>query len=107
VTFAERYLEALADLALPRPVLVDVRRSSFQVEQQRREREYAARRTEELVGWYLMLLWRFAGTDDEPLLDRLAGHAALGGLPHRYFRARLARTRGDLETARRLVQEVL
>jgi hypothetical protein len=50
---------------------------------------------------------RFTGTEDEALVDRLADHAALGGPEQTYFRARLARVRGDLATARRLVGEAL
>jgi hypothetical protein len=60
-----------------------------------------------MTGWHLMLLDRFAGTPDEALLDRLAGHTALGGPEQAYFQARLAQTCGDLPTAHQLIHQAL
>jgi hypothetical protein len=65
------------------------------------------RRTDAMIDWHLMLLDRFAGTGDEVLLDRLAGHAALGGVEQTYLQARWAQVRGDLQLARRLIHQAL
>lgn len=112
-TFAQHYLQVLDGLAPPPPSSEPTRgrgRSSraYQVDQRRRELEYRlARRAETMLDWHLILLDRFFGSEEEPLLDRLAEHPALGGPEQAYFRARLARERDDLPTARRLVHEAL
>lgn len=92
VTFTEHYLQVLDGLA-PLPVL---------------ERGLGrSRRAETMIDWHLMLLDRFAGTEDEALVDRVAGHAAFGGPEQTYFRARLAQLRGDLPAARQLIHQAL
>jgi hypothetical protein len=98
-TFADRYLEALDALAAgsaatPRPGRYSSDRSREQ-------------RTGDLTKWHLVLLDRLSGGDAEDRLDRLAIHPALGGPDLTYFRAQLAKRRGDLATARRLMTEAL
>jgi hypothetical protein len=113
VTFTEQYLQVLDGLVLPRSPDAPTRGRgtsyrSYQAETQRRELDRRlARRAETMIGWHVRLLDRFVGTDDEALLDRLADHAALGGPEQLYFRARLARARGDLPAACRLVRQAL
>lgn len=116
VTFTRHYLTVLDGLAPLPPVPSSTREEgrssgpagSYQAEQRRRELHFhRTQRTATMVGWHLQLLERFAGTEEEPLLDRLADHAALGGPEQTYFRARLARARDDLPTARKLIHEAL
>lgn len=113
VTFTEQYLQVLDGLVIPPSPQAPTRGrgssyQSYQAEQQRRELDRrVARRADVMIDWHLMLLDRFAGTDDEALVDRLADHAALGGPEQLYFRARLAHTRGDLPAARGLVHQAL
>jgi len=107
VTFTEHYLHALDGLAPP-PLPARGPAKSYLTEQRRRELErQRTRRAETMIDWHLMLLDRFAGTEDEALLDRLAGHAAFGGPEQMHFRARLARARGDLPAARQLIHQAL
>lgn len=110
VTFTQHYLQVLDGLAPPPPAPAPSRGRgrSYQEEQRHRELEYRlTRRAETMVDWHLMLLDRFVGTEDEALLDRLAGHVALGGPEQTYFRARLAQARGDLPAARQLIHQAL
>ena len=107
VTFTQHYLQVLDGLAPP-PVPERGRVRSYQTEQRRREHDRrVAQRAETMIDWHLMLLDRFADTEDEALVDRLAGHAALGGPEQTYFRARLAQVRGDLPAARQLIHQAL
>lgn len=64
-------------------------------------------RAEDLREWHATLLDRLVGSEDEGLLDRLVAHRALGGPEVLFLQARLARSRGDLETARSLVRRSL
>ncbi len=112
VTFTERYLQVLDSLTPPPPQPAPApargRDRSYQAQQRRRELDQrVARRAETMIDWHLMLLDRFAGTDDEALLDRLADHAAFGGPEQTYFRARLAQVRGNLPAARQLIHQAL
>lgn len=66
-----------------------------------------ADRAEAMAGWHVLLLDRFAGTDDEPLLDRIATHPGLGGPELIYFQAQLAHRRGDDDAARTLITAAL
>lgn len=110
VTFTQHYLQVLDGLAPPPPPQVPVRGRGRDYGAGQRSRELEHRltqRAETMIGWHLMLLDRFVGTEDEALLDRLAGHAALGGPEQTFFRARLAQVRGDLPAARQLIHQAL
>lgn len=65
------------------------------------------RRTEELSAWQLLLVDRFTGSEEEHLLDRLAGHPALGGPDATFVQARLAHARGNVQAACTLIEEAL
>ncbi len=110
VTFTERYLQVLDDLALPAPAPAPTRRREMSYDEQQRrlalERQ-RARRAETMIDWHLMLLDRFADTPEEDLLDRLADHPALGGAEQTYFRARLTWIRGEPPRARLLIRQAL
>ena len=109
VTFTEHYLQVLDDLTPPPPSQPPARgrASSYQAQQRHQVLDrHRARRAETMIDWHLMVLDRFAGTEDEALVDRIADHFALGG-PEQTFRARVARVRGDLAAARRLIHEAL
>jgi hypothetical protein len=108
VTFTEHYLQVLDGLVPAPPVPAHGRGRSYQADQRRRELDRRViRRAETMIDWHLMLLDRFAGTEDEALVDRLASHAALGGPEQTYLRARLAQVRGDLPAARQLIHQAL
>lgn len=64
-------------------------------------------RTGDLAEWHGLLLDRLPDYDADDRLDRIAGHRALGGPELTFLQARLARRRGDLDRARRLVRECL
>jgi hypothetical protein len=99
VTFADRYLDALGDVAA---------RSAAEAPSRRRGTDRAReRRTHNLARWHLALLDRLFGGDAEDRLVRLAAHPALGGPDLAYFQAQLSRSRGDLASARRLVGDAL
>lgn len=99
VAFADRHLEALDALHDPQSPTARSRRHSSS--------NGRDERTRNLAEWHFTLLDRLFGSDAEDRLDRLATHPSLRG-PHLvHFRAQLARYRGDLDTARRLVAEAL
>jgi hypothetical protein len=107
--FTEQYLEALDGL-LPAPAAPPGRsaRGSYAADERRRELQgRLMRRTEQLTGWHLILIDRFVGADEEHLLDRVVGHAALGGPELTYAKARLAHRRGDNDRAASLIFEAL
>jgi len=54
-----------------------------------------------------MLLDRFAGSPEDPLLDRLAASPALAGPELSFLGAQIAERRGDVAQAARLVTECL
>lgn len=95
VTFTQAYVAAL-DQAAERPV---TRRTAW--------RNRPEQRAGDLAAWHLLLLDHLMDTDAESLLDHIAVHSALGGPELQFFQARLARRRGDLETARDKVQGCL
>lgn len=66
-----------------------------------------SRLTGDLSAWHLMLLERLEHSDAEEQLDRLVEHSSLGGPELTYLQARLARQRGDEDTARTLIQQCL
>lgn len=76
----------------------------------RRIRHSAARTTPErasaLAEWHGLLLENLVDTEGG-LLDRIAGHAALGGPEHMFLSARLAHRRGNTDLARDLVARCL
>lgn len=64
-------------------------------------------RAEDLSEWNALLVERLAASEHDELLDRLVAHRALAGPELTLLQARLARERGDLQTARTLVQRCL
>ena len=74
---------------------------------QRRGLRARQERAEDLSEWNALLVERLAGSDHEELLDRLVAHPALAGPELTFLQARLARERGELETAGSLVQRCL
>ncbi|MHB8497487.1 MAG: hypothetical protein ACYDES_05715 [Acidimicrobiales bacterium] len=99
VVFTDRYLEALDELV--------ARRSATASSRQRPRDTTRDRLTSDLAEWHAMLVDRLFGSDAEGRLDRLATHPALGGPDLIYLQAQLARRRGDLVAARRLVTGAL
>lgn len=65
------------------------------------------RRTAALSEWHDMLFGKLVAYGVDHRLDRLMHHAALGGPELTLLQARLAHQRGDVEGARRLVQQSL
>jgi hypothetical protein len=108
LTFATAYLRALDDRGTPPPPPASGRAASYAADERRRaDKTRAVQRAQTMIDWHLLLLDRFGGSPDEALLDRLAGHPALGGPEQEYFRARLAYSREDLPAARRLIYQAL
>lgn len=73
----------------------------------RRRGRGPAQRAEDLSEWNAILVERLVGSDQEGLLDRLVAHPALAGPELTFVQARLARERGDLDTASALVGQCL
>lgn len=63
--------------------------------------------TGDLAEWHGLLLDRLPDYDAEDRLDKIAEHPTLGGPELTFFQAQLARHRGELDRARRLVHECL
>ena len=101
-TFADRYLDALDQLARAQSASTSSRRSSGLDAGYVRKR-----RTSDLAAWHEQLLDRLFGSEAEDRLDRLIRHPALGGPEVTFLQARLAERRGDLDGARKLVQDCL
>jgi len=99
VGFADRYLEALDRVARD-----DSARPSRTWPPVGRDGD---RRTAELAEWHRLLLDRLIGSEAEDRLDRLAHHSALGGPELEFLKAQLAHRRGDISSARSLVQAAL
>jgi hypothetical protein len=97
-TFAQHYLTAL-DACAARPS-GKASRSWESMGWTRRER------TDNLAEWHQLLLPRLVDEDDTAA-DRLAHHPALGGPHLAFLQAQLARLRGDVDQARKLVHEAL
>ena len=74
---------------------------------QQRGRRSRQQRAEDLSEWNALLVGRLAGSDHEELLDRLVANPALAGPELMFLQARLARERGELETAGALVKRCL
>ena len=74
---------------------------------QQRGRRSREQRAVDLSEWNALLVGRLAGSDHEELLDRLVAHPALAGPELTFLQARLARERGELETAGALVKRCL
>lgn len=98
-TFADRYLDALDDAAAK--------------DGARETRDWMpddwgrVRRAEALAEWNRLLLERLGDDESDHRLERLAGHLALAGPDQLFFKAQLARQRGDLQRARALVHDCL
>ena len=88
VAFADRYLDALDQVGGT---------TNF-------DRD---RRTGDLAEWHGLLLDRLPGYEADDRLDKISRHPALGGPELTFLQAQLARQRGDLDRARRLVRECL
>ncbi len=100
---ADRYLDALDQLARAEAAKPKSRRPWAYP-----DADYVRRhRTGELAEWHELLLDRLAGSEAEDRLDRLVSHPALAGPELAFLRARLADQRGDLDGARKLVQDCL
>jgi hypothetical protein len=97
--FADRYLDALDRLARAAPARPDRFWDSTGYERDRR--------TADLAQWHGLLLERLIGSEAEDRLDRLARHPALGGPELEFLQAQLAYQRGDVSSARGLVQAAL
>ncbi len=93
--FAGHYLDALDRIA-------DGGR-----DKRRRQLRGRKQRAEDLSEWHAVLVERLAGSEYEELLDRLVAHPALAGPERTFLQARLARERGEQETACSLVQQCL
>jgi hypothetical protein len=93
--FADHYLDALDRLA-------DGGRDKRGGPERGRQQ-----RAKDLSEWHALLVERLAGSDYEEHLDRLVVHGALAGPERTFLQARLARARGEDETAVSLVQQCL
>lgn len=96
IGFADRYLDALDDIACGAGKPGRGRTGRGREE-----------RTAALAEWHLLLLGNLAHTEAEDRLDRLVRHRALGGPELQFLQARLAHERGDLDAARSLVHQGL
>ena len=94
--FAERYVRALDGLC-------DGGASTRRI---RRFHDTEQERASALTEWHALLLENLADTDGG-LLDRIAGHAALGGPEQTFLSARLAHRRGNTDGARDLTAQCL
>lgn len=89
--FAEAYLRALDEAP------TNGARSSGRAQQER---------AAELAQWHSLLLENLEDADGG-VLDRIVGHAALGGPDQKFLSARLAHRRGDIDSARDLISQCL
>jgi hypothetical protein len=87
--FAEQYLRALDE-------------RTHRGASTRRFRDTDQQRASALAEWHGLLLEHLVDTEGG-LLDRIAGHAALGGPEQTFLSARLAHRRGNTDVARDLV----
>ena len=94
--FAEQYVRALDKLS-------DGGASTRRV---RDFHDTGQERASALSEWHALLLENLADTDGSPL-DRIVGHAALGGPEQTFLSARLAHRRGNTDAARDLVTQSL
>jgi hypothetical protein len=101
--FADHYLDALdqvarAEAANPKP------RHPWVFPDADYTRQH---RADKLAEWHALLLERLVGSEAEDRLGRLVRHPALAGPELTFLQARLARERGDLVGARKLVGDCL
>jgi hypothetical protein len=94
--FAEQYVRALDAL----------RDRAASTRQTRRFAQASEERSRALAEWHGLLLENLADTEGG-LLDRIAGHAALGGPEQTFLSARLAHRRGNTDVARDLTAQCL
>ncbi len=94
--FAEQYVRALDKLSQRDASARRIPRSA----------QTAEERSRALAEWHGLLLENLVDTDGG-LLDRIAGHAALGGPEQTFLSARLAHRRGNTDVARDLVTSSL
>ena len=96
-SFAEQYVRALDDVSHRGASTSRIRHSAARTEQER---------ARALAEWHGLLLENLVDTEGG-LLDRIAGHAALGGPEQTFLSARLAHRRGNTDVARDLVARCL
>lgn len=101
ITFTDHYLAALDRLVDTASSTATTRRRGYRAARSRRDR------AENLADWNLALLDRLFGSEAEDRLDRLATHPAFDGPEKTFLEAHLARQRGDVDTARALIQKCL
>jgi hypothetical protein len=94
--FAEQYVRALDKLSQRDASARRIPRSA----------QTAEERSRALAEWHGLLLENLVDTDGG-LLDRIAGHAALGGPEQTFLSARLSHRRGNTDVARDLVTSSL
>lgn len=98
LAFAERYVDALAELA----ATAETKR------RRRRDAEWAGKeRARALAEWHAMLIDRLVDSEADGLLDRLAEHPALAGPERTFIAARTDAARGETDRARDLVAACL
>lgn len=98
-TFTDRYLEALDEAAGG-----DDTTPKRSWERPSRDRED---RADNLSAWHFLLLEKLMNTEAEDRLDRLVAHPGLAGPELAYVQAKLAHRRGELESARSLIEQSL
>lgn len=94
--FAEQYLRALDEVS----------NGDASTRQLRGFNQTKEERARALAEWHGLLLENLVDTKGG-LIDRIAGHAALGGPEHMFLCARLAHRRGNTDVARELVARCL
>jgi uncharacterized protein YfiM (DUF2279 family) len=95
--FAEQYVRALDEVSHRGASTSRIRHSASRT---------ASERAGALAEWHGLLLENLVDTGGG-LLDRIAGHAALGGPDHMFLCARLAHRRGNTDVARDLAARCL
>jgi hypothetical protein len=95
--FAEQYLQALDEVPHRGASTRRIRHSAARTEHER---------SQALAEWHRLLLENLVDTEGG-LLDRIAGHAALGGPEQMFLSARLAHRHGNTDVARDLVAQCL
>ena len=95
--FAEQYVRALDEVSQRSASTRRIRRSAARTKHER---------ASALAEWHGLLLENLVDTEGG-LLDRIAGHAALGGPEQTFLSARLAHRRGNTDVARDLSAQCL
>jgi hypothetical protein len=105
---ADRYLDALDQVARAEAARAGRAKPRIVSSWGFREADFVRRhRSDDLAEWHGLLLDRLIGSEAEDRLDRLVSHPALAGPELTFLQARLARERGDLNGARKLVRDCL